>query len=68
MERYHNDDPQMRAERGESSNPLCPDHSSHSENAADRLFPDWTRRLLTAEEQALVDAEADLEYMACEGH
>jgi hypothetical protein len=64
------EDSKYRAERGELSNPLCPDHSVHAENAFDYLYPAGRRGLppLTAEEQELVDAEADAEYLACEGH
>lgn len=51
-----------------AENPRCPDHSAHSENVADLLFPDWTSRVLSPEEQAQVDAEAEVEYQNCEGH
>lgn len=51
-----------------AENVLCPDHAAHYENAADRLFPDWTRRQLTSDEQERVDVEADDEYQNCEGH
>jgi hypothetical protein len=51
-----------------TSNPLCPDYGSHVENVADLLFPDWTRRLLSQDEQEQVDAEALAEHLNCEGH
>lgn len=61
-------DSEYREETGRPSNPLCPDYSAHDENVADLLFPDWTSRWLTQEEQERVDAEAQIEYMNCEGH
>lgn len=50
------------------TNPLCPDYSSHEQNAADLLVPDWRGRSLSAEESEQVDAAAEAEYRACEGH
>jgi hypothetical protein len=56
----------------DETNPLCPDHSSHFENATERAHPDWYTkgydRNLTPEQWAEIDAEADLEYQQCEGH
>jgi len=48
-----------------SDNAFCPDFESHSQNAADQLYPagipadaDWTA----------IDAAAEVEYLACQGH
>lgn len=52
-------------------NPRCPDYSSHSENAADRLFPELggsSARFLSVDQMDLVDAAAEAEYQNCEGH
>lgn len=55
-----------RVSNRDMTNTNCPDYSSHSENAADRLFPGV--EVLTAEQSEAVDAEAEIEYLACEGH
>jgi hypothetical protein len=49
-----------------SNNDRCPDYSSHQQNAADRLYP--TLSVLSQEQDAEVQAEAEAEYLACEGH
>lgn len=51
------------------TNPLCPDHTAHAENAFDRLFPAGhpTGSLTPAESEA-IDRMAEAEYLACEGH
>lgn len=65
----YNPDAEHRVYCGfEAVNAKCPDHSVHAENAADRLYPDWTRRVLTEVERDTIDHEADLEYLNCEGH
>ena len=55
-----------------TENPQCPNFSSHYQNAYDRLFPGTStgegRWQLTDDESELVDAEAEREYLACEGH
>ena len=48
-------------------NRLCPDYAAHQENARDRLYP-GAGDVLDAEASAAVDAEAEAEYLACEGH
>lgn len=48
------------------TNPLCPDHTSHYDNAAERLFPGVERP--NAEQDEAILAEAEAEYRACEGH
>lgn len=53
----------------EAANPRCPDHSAHSENARDRLYPaGLPQRALTSDEFDAIDAEAEAEYLNCEGH
>jgi hypothetical protein len=47
-------------------NPACPDYEAHAQNAADRLFPG--QRVLSPEQDEEVQAAADAEYRACEGH
>lgn len=47
-------------------NPLCPDYSSHYENAADRLYPGVA--VLSREQDEAVQKEAEEEERACEGH
>jgi hypothetical protein len=59
------EDAAYRHELGHPSNPLCPDHSAHSENAAERLYP---RGIPKNADYELIDAEAEAEYMQCEGH
>lgn len=60
--------------RTEANNPLCPDFSSHWENAFDILYPtgrtsDGRKSFqLTAEEDDAVVAAAEIEYLNCEGH
>lgn len=49
-----------------ATNPQCPDHASHEQNAADRLFPGLD--VLNGEQDEAVLAEAEAEYLACEGH
>jgi hypothetical protein len=49
-------------------NAKCDNYSLHSENAADLLVPGWAGRGLTEAERDAVDAEADAEYLNCEGH
>lgn len=51
-------------------NTKCPNYSSHYENAADRLRSHRGAALVTLDEldDALVTAEAEAEYLACEGH
>lgn len=48
-------------------NPSCPNPDAHWENAHELLGFSW-RQVLTPEQQASVDAEAELEYRNCEGH
>ena len=50
------------------SNPACPDHTSHSQNAADLLFPAGVPASLSPEQSEAIDAAAEAEYLACEGH
>lgn len=50
-------------------NPRCPDHTAHYENAFDRLFPSGhPTGSLTPAQAETIDALADAEYRACEGH
>jgi hypothetical protein len=49
-------------------NPQCPDHAAHSQNAAEQLFPRGVPETLNQEQSAAVDALAEAEYLACEGH
>jgi len=63
-----NSDAAHRKYCGLPVNAKCDDYSSHSGNAADRLVPGWTGRGLTEAEIAAIDAEADAEYLSCEGH
>lgn len=53
-----------------AQNPRCPNYSSHYENAADRLRSHRGAALVTLDEldDDLVTAEAEIEYLACEGH
>lgn len=57
----------------EATNPKCPIHASHHENATERMFPNFyckgfDRSAITAEQWAEIDADAEIEYMDCEGH
>lgn len=46
-------------------NPQCPDHTSHYDNAAERF---GFTSVVPVEYAEAVQAEADAEYAACEGH
>lgn len=54
------------------TNPLCPGYDSHQENAYDHLVSEGLvtsdRFSLTTEEDAMCEALAMSEYLACEGH
>lgn len=54
------------------TNPHCPAYESHQENAYDHLASEGLvtsdRFSLTADENAMVEALAMSEYLACEGH
>lgn len=51
------------------TNHLCPDFSSHHQNAAERYFaPHPVPDTLHAGECDAIDADAEREYLACEGH
>lgn len=58
----------------DTTNPRCPDFSSHSQNAFDQLFPAGrpdTTNMTHDEKIAIdeaVDAIAEAEYIDCEGH
>lgn len=51
-----------------TANTRCPDFSSHEQNAADQWAEVHGRPASLPEEQAEVDALAEAEYQACEGH
>lgn len=53
---------------GITSNPRCPDSSSHSENVYDRLAPNWRSQRPDALLQGQIDEETEAEYLACPGH
>lgn len=57
-----------RSDCGLPSNHLCPDFSSHYENAFDYLFPAGHRGPLTVEENEALEAHAEAEYLDCDGH
>lgn len=50
-----------------TTNPLCPDHTAHYENAAERLGI-AAGQIVTADQDEAILAEAELEYRCCEGH
>lgn len=53
------------------TNPECPDFMAHYENAADRIIPDRggsTCANVTPDEDEAIRAEAEAEYLNCEGH
>ena len=50
-----------------AENPLCPDHSSHSENVAERLFGS-IRGGRNEDEDITLDCFTEAEYRDCEGH
>jgi hypothetical protein len=59
-----------KTQRGTSEkvNPHCPDHTAHSENAAEQSFPRGIPADATTEDYERIDAVAEREYLACEGH
>ncbi len=51
------------------TNHLCPDFEAHSQNAFERAYPKGIEGVeITAEDNERIDAEAEAEYQACEGH
>lgn len=51
------------------TNSLCPDYSSHYQNATERFFGGrQVPEVLSADEDAAILADAEVEYHCCEGH
>ena len=46
----------------------CPDPSAHRLNAEERAFPAGVPTILTSDEDATIQHEADLEEAACGGY
>jgi hypothetical protein len=49
-----------------TTNPQCPDYSSHYDNVAERLFPGIS--VLSTAQDDIVGLDAEVEYLCCEGH
>jgi hypothetical protein len=64
----YNPDAEHRAYCGLPVNAKCDNYSVHSENATDRLYPNWNLGRIGPDGWGAIDREATVEYLSCEGH